>query len=637
MIALPFDNGATPLVVPDIVVSEPVKINSIVEGNVEWGTPPGNASVDGEVILEGASFVDRRIVSNISPAAFRFDNVPPGSYVLKSNPLRNGYEGVSASFMVSEGIDLTGLSLATILIAPVITSVSPAGTITGSNFGIVMANIEVTVDGRPVAFSSLTDTSCAIDLSNLAPGDHVVQMHKTIPAGRVDGNKIPFTRTVQSPTGIVAASTDTSITFTWQNAPHISEVEIILKKTSDSTVVRPLQRIVGNSFTYSNLQASTTYRIEVTSTYPGMPPSDPPTTLNASTKQFSAAKPALMTLAGSNSYTTNGQVFGFEMMNDKTYIAYAETGIVYVRAYDSNGVATGTAFSQSISTSQISEFDFCAGNGSLYLLYPSSTIPTIQTLNADLTPATGSIQCNGVMLPVASKAKIEFFGGNLFVSSEYVMSGVNLNVTMLDSIISSSTPVYTGTNTQLTGSGYWVQTVADELSNDLYIAIATGPSMLASEILRKPLNDVTAAATLLTTIPSGDLISEFKLNGQELIITRGSSNIYFSVQRTSGETRLLNIPTGYLSSFGTDHTGRLWAFHLPTTDTSEKYIINIGNGQIVNSIRIADFANVDGNSIANPREFIKRQIVGTTMPNKFGMLHKKLDDNLGVFYYDGSM
>ncbi len=183
-----------------ITVSKEIVANKIsVSGTVTWPAVTEWSFIDGEVILEGANFVDRRIVSNVSPATFRFDNVPAGTYTLKSNPLRNGYEG-SVSITVNEGIDLVGQSLPTTLRAPVVTAVSAEGRVTGSNLGAAADNPEALVDGRPVTISNGTGISCDIDLSGVAPGQHVLQMYTSIPAlaGKLASNKFTFTIPTQT-------------------------------------------------------------------------------------------------------------------------------------------------------------------------------------------------------------------------------------------------------------------------------------------------------------------------------------------------------------------------------------------------------------------------------------------------------
>ncbi|PKL45841.1 MAG: hypothetical protein CVV41_02220 [Candidatus Riflebacteria bacterium HGW-Riflebacteria-1] len=632
---------------PAIDVKPVTTVNSIVEGTVTWTNPPGGwMMTDGEVILENQAgtpaFSERRLVS-ASTGFFRFDSVPPGSYIATISRL-NGYSG-QASVSIIEGQDLTvanttAINISATFYAPFINATTVSGNvmaISGLNFELDDTMMQAFVNGvaLPSAGGWVAGESY-FNISSLAPGQYSVQLVKNSDSY---GNKYVFTREVQAPllANFTASSTDTSITCTWQNAPYVTAVDVRLLQ--GAAVVKPLQRIIGNSVTYNSLQASTTYIIEVTSTYPNVSNSAP-TPFSFSTKKFGPQKPGLMTLAGSSSI--NGTIFGFEMMNDKTYVAYYEGtggGTVYIQAFGADGAPIGAVYATPYMIT--SAFDFCAGNGSLYVLCPNSSYQLeIQRL---IPLADGSIPASpaattaltGFLSNEPNQAKIEFHGNNLFVSTRAEVSATNvLNVTRLSSTLTTPTNIYSSSNNLLVSAlpGNWVQTAAEGIDG-IYVAVATSPTPLLSvspsqfEILYALAGASATQQVALINVPSlVSMISEFKANGPELIINSGLSvSDYLSVNRSNG----VIVPLSYIASlegFGTDHQGRLWGFL-----TGDAYsLVNLVNGQITNTFSVS---GVPGGS----REFIKRQIGGTIMPNKFGMLHKKFDGNLGVFYYDGSM
>ncbi|PKL46896.1 MAG: hypothetical protein CVV42_15055, partial [Candidatus Riflebacteria bacterium HGW-Riflebacteria-2] len=328
------DNGTQALT----SISASITDNRVsIEGTVTWPTVSGWIFTEGEVILEGASYVERRIVSNVSPASYRFDNVPPGAYTLRSNPIKSGYDG-SISFSVSDGTNITGQTLTTTFVAPLITAATASGntlTITGSNFGTVPANLKAVINEIPITSSTAAETSCSFNITSLPPREYGLVLSKEVAGSKLSGNNATFTRPLLPPTSLTASSTDTSITLSWQNPPFVNEVEVVIMDWQYIQVRSP-ERVIGTTHTYNTLLPGETYNIEVLSTYPDSTSSPFGTNCSIFTKADGINNISSVELLPGVGTIATGSIFGFEVLNGIAYVGVMDGYDVIIQTFDLN-------------------------------------------------------------------------------------------------------------------------------------------------------------------------------------------------------------------------------------------------------------------------------------------------------------
>lgn len=578
------DNTAENLA--DFVLSHIQTGGSVVAGNVTWPAVTDWTFTEGEIIIEGTTaagptFVDRRIISNQSPAPFRFENIPPGSYVLKSNPLRNGYTGATAAFTVTQGVDLTDRSLVTTFIAPIITSTpttvaaSPDQlTIPGNNFGTVAANLLAFVNDKPATIISISNTSLVINIAQVPPGDNVVQLVKILPEGRLPGNKKPFTRPVLAPlaASFTGSSTDTSITYSWQNAPYVNTVEIQLRD-DDGIIVRPLQKIIGNSFTYNNLQSNSSYTIEVTSTYPNLP-SPTPTAYEFRTKADGINNIPSIQLTGAGIAT--GTVVGFEVVENTAYVAFDNGSSLTIQSFNLSTNALVNSGSVGISAAG---GNLAADSSGVYLTY-ISTDPMIARFNLTLgTPAATKNLVTDFGFAVPSNATVKCFNGRKFI---FVNDNGDVGLRELDSTLGVTA----------TGSVLGVtfhDSAYSSLTNTIYMCVNS-----AGYFAR-------AFANMDITNSTPPVVGQFSsMGGSDQRITAYGNYIYYRESGSSYTGSTMDARSGFSTpisyspySFGVDKLGRMWIYNYPMTgapyliqtdiDNSVKQSLKIFNTTYMNS------------------------------------------------------
>lgn len=643
--------GPTSLAQVDVRPNE--KVGATITGTVT----PANLASSYVVKLEGISATYSDYESTTSGTGdFKFDGMPSGDYRVVVLPTENGYFAESAPITVVSG-DLVNVNLTAADISPLVSSVTYPDVsmphrlqVNGSNFGT--AAPVARVDGQIVpAYSGFTwtNTQGELDLSSVGPGNHNLVIEtswvraSTSEVFQVKSQPFSFNRNPDAPTGLTASQiTDSSARITWVNANGTRVAQI---STVPALPGQPYN-VDGNSFVLTGMAASANYVVTIKNTYGALQSSN--AQLSLTTRSPGIANPVLSTLAGSSAIVNlaTKDIFGFEMMNDKFYVAYATPVIsgptalnVNIVSYDLSG-AELASYSVIAGDFPVDRFDFCAGNNSIYLTYPDvNAEQKLQALNDGLVPVGTTFSYNTV-IPSVNQVKIECHGTRVFSSFFSVATMNELRVYAFDSTLANPTLVYSAQNGFAVSNGFMIQTTADEISGDLYIAVASGTAPDGSppdnfEIIRKPLATPAVAGTQLAVVTfssTAPMIEEFGVKGSELYVNGDMSASFFMINRSSGYYSPLNYLQN-LGSLGVDQQGRLWGFQ---TAGGSRYLVNLDNGSVVRSIKIAQFPNVmsDIPFMANPREFAKLQKSGTA--GRFGMLHITAANELAVHYYDSS-
>ncbi|PKL46895.1 MAG: hypothetical protein CVV42_15050 [Candidatus Riflebacteria bacterium HGW-Riflebacteria-2] len=559
----------------DFVVSRVLEGGSVVAGTVTWPTITDWNFIDGEMIIEGtttagAAFVGRSITSNQSPATFRFDNVPSGTYVLKTNPLRNGYAGTTAAFTVTQGVDLTNRSLATSFIAPFITTTTTANdllTLAGNNFGTDVASLMAFVNDKPVTLT-LDGPNIVLDIAQIPPGEQIVQLVKILPEGRLAGNKKPFTRPVRPPllASFNASSTDTSITFNWQNAPYVKEVDIRLLQ--GATVVKTFQRIIGNSFTYEKLQPGVTYTINVISTYPNLT-SPAATAYPFSTKADSINLiPSYAFLPGTGTIAT-GTVFGFEIVNGIAYVGFDNSGPITIQSFNLATNELVYTSSQILTSSDHPMRSMSANSNGVYLTYANTNAsPTIAVFNPPIVaPAqTVDMTTSFSLTPVADMATVRCLNNRIFLVSAQGTYPITTSLFELSSslsVLESATPISGNSNPY----GKMADIAYDRTTGTLFLACPNGSNVVSLQAF---------SAMVITSSPQ--LVGDFAASNKEMLgLYANNGKAYLSQSAVSGMyhyplTTTMETGSGYINeiystypgSFGFDKQNRVWGGSLYT-------------------------------------------------------------------------
>ena len=561
---------------PAIDVRPISPVNSIVEGTVTWATPPGGWMLsDGEVIMDNQAgtpaFSERRVVS-LTTGFFRFENVPPGSYTVTIDTTKNGYSGQTAVY-ITEGQDFTvanttALSIPATFFAPFISTVSPAMntlSLLGQNFDADDTMMKAVVDGKslPPAMPAWTTTTSNFDITALAPGTYNVQLVKY---GNVYGNKAPFTRDVMPPTGITAESTDTTITFNWQNAPYITAVDVRLLQ--GATIIRPLQRIIGNSITYDKLLATTTpYTFEISSTYPNLPNSTP-ATLNATTTVNGINNIASLPFTGAGIAT--GTIFGFEVVGNYAYVAfevYNDTVPQFeitIQRFDliSNTLANTSPMFPTMGDNRMRSI--AANSTGVYLTYTDLSESDVITLLTPTltTPQTKALIADfGFSIPVMSTVRSLNDRVFLAASNDFV-SSISIELRELNSLL-GVVATYTGLTDMLNPTGKFIDVAWDASENVLYLADkkSSGTDVRAFAGM-----DIELAPSLVGNIQNSGYPVTLYASNRKVYLCDFSSTMPmgYYMDATGGYSAYISGSSNP-GSFGFDKQNRIWIRNTPTS------------------------------------------------------------------------
>ncbi len=615
----------------DFVVSRMQAGGSAVSGMVTWPTVADWNFTEGEIIIEGtttpgATFVDRRIIANQSTTPFRFDNVPPGNYTLRSNPLRNGYAGTTAAFAVTQGVNLTDRSLVTTFVAPFISTTTTANdqlSLSGTNFGTVMANLLAFVNDKPATIISISDTTVVLNIAQVPPGENIVQLVKIVPEGRITGNKKPFTRPVLAPlfASFNGSSTDTSITFNWQNAPYVNEVQVRLLHAGAQ--VRPPQKITGSTMTYDKLQPGITYTIEVISTYPSLPNSTP-TTYPFGTKADGINSIPSFPFTGAGIAT--GTIFGFEVVGNTAYVGFDNSGPITIQSFNLTTNALISSSNIVTANSDQGMRSLAANSNGVFLTYGDiSNGPSIAVFGTTLgAPITTSVLSSAFGLGAAPiMVTIRSLNNRLFValkdSSDAKLFETNTSL----AILQTATPVTTGQSIP----GKSIDVCYDRLTNTVYVAILN-ESTEAEIIAFSAMNIAAPTPVGEFKIPSSssNYIFGFAAENNQLFISTNDMS-------GNGVGQIIDATTGFARTFsqiqptcyGLDLLNRIWV--LNRTFSGAQLVQLDRNMNAQQSLRVFIPFHLD--------TYLPAIKLDTVSGNLY-MLHFNASNQLAVYRYNSS-
>jgi len=464
------------------------------------------------------------------------------------------------------------------------------------------------------------------NISSLAPGSYTVQLIKN---SDTYSNKSTFTREVQAPllANFTASSTDTSITYTWQNAPFVNEVEIRLIKFSDATIVKPAQRIIGNGFTYDKLLPNATYTIEVSSTYPNQVNSAP-TAFNFATKADGIDHiSAFPFLPGTGTIAT-GTLFGFEVINGIAYIGFDNSGPITIQAFNLNTMELWDSTPQIMTYSDHPMRSLAANSTGVYLTYADTNAsPTIAFFNSTLgAPAqTANIETRFSLGSYLDMATVRSLNDRIFLVTASGTWPINTYLFEINSsltAVQTANPIAGGTNLQQKMADIaW-----DRTSDTLYLAC---PNNSNSVSLR------AFSAMNLTSAPQyiGDFASSTKqilglyANNNKVYLSQDAlSNPWLTVMDANSGFIYENFST-YPGSFGFDRQNRIWGDSLrPGFD--EVYLFQYDNAMKV--LQSLNIYNTD---------YITMNLPMVRLDESTGimyMLHFNANNQLAVYRYNSN-
>jgi hypothetical protein len=642
------------LISPAIAVRPAGVVLASIAGSVTLPSPNNHYRV--RIEKTDGTYTD----NETTEGAFYFNNLTPGSYRIVVLPDANGYYVETASpIVITEGQHLDGISLAPTQVAPSITGITPTEsvlTISGSNFESLPVSItstKILVDGnlraRPAAFTP-TDVQEQAMIVSVTPGQHNVIIEKqwtrpgTTETFVLKSAPYSFDKLMGSPSNVAATDiTDTSARISWTNANFTSK-SIVDVYSGGSLITSDV--LDGTSFQVTGLLASTSYIAHVYNRYGDI--ESAPTTVNFNTKGAGFRNPTSLLLADTSALVasiSNGlEIFGFELMNDKIFVAYRETqtglNYAYINSYDASGNQLATFTISAYNMSSLERLDMCVGNNSIYITYPDLTLyQRVQKLNEGLVPSGAAVNLADIGVDNVDKVKMEYHGNSLFLSVSDIGTTRNCYVYEVNQTLTGpANQVYATTNNLIAPSaGYWLMTTADANTGALYIAVASGTTSAIDNltIIKKNLSNPTAAGAVITEIYTSTMINEFLMKGSDLIINDASAGFY-RITLNTGYARLINTnldpnnTSRNYSSFGVDMKGRFWSFSL----SDFKELVNISDdGFVVNAIKIQDAPITDG-TFVRPGEFSKLQTIGS--PGKFGVLYIDRSFQLAVFGYESS-
>jgi len=621
---------------PSSIAVRPIDtINSAIVGSVTWAIPPvGWLTTDGEVVLQNQTgtpvFFESRSVG-VTPSTFRFDNIPPGSYTLRTDPAKNGFDG-TVSISVVEGIDITNQTLPTTFVAPFI---SPTPSVSGNVLTLTgqvyyaSPNTQALVNNLilPATGSWTLPTIARFDIANLTPGTHTVQLVNTFGSFKVNGNIASFSKLVMPPAIIATPTTDNSATVTWQNAPFVSEVEIELWTVAPVAQVGGINLSTGQSFTFNNLLPDTDYEVRIRSRYNNLVSITAQETFRTN-KGINSFE-----LSGTGTMVSSGEIFGFAVSNNNIYVgANYSTGGTDVRKFDMTGGYIDNYSWNSPPAPDPKTFDLVATNDNVYIIHPGeSTQPAklVRIVHSSFPATASELLFDDIDLPVMTQAKMEFHGNYLFVSTTYEGDGYrSMIVTRLNADLTSKLEVFSFTSFDPASSGnYHVKTTSD--GTNLYVAY-TNYDVGYNNLELKDLGPLSSPTSdrLITTIPTFGSVADLKYGNGNLYV-RNPANAYSIANTNSGYTTTYPGYAGGIYFVGNEN---LW---VAESTSSGNFYYNLKDlaGNIKYSENVIAFPATEEGSVTlcYPAEFIKSNPTAT-----FFMSINDLS-LLQVSSYDGSL
>ncbi|HNS09254.1 MAG TPA: carboxypeptidase regulatory-like domain-containing protein, partial [Candidatus Ozemobacteraceae bacterium] len=508
----------------DLVLASPLDVrpSGVVPASIGGNVTPPRPNNPYRVRIENTdgTYTD----NETTEGAFYFNNLTPGSYRIVVLPDANGYYVETASpIVITEGQHLAGISLAPTQVAPSITGVNLAEsvlTISGSNFESLPVSItstKILVDGNPRARPAVftpADVQEQAMIVSVTPGKHNVIIEKqwtrpgTTETFVLKSAPYSFDKLMGSPSNVAATDiTDTSARISWTNANFTSK-SIVDVYSGGSLITSEV--LDGTSFQVNGLLPSTNYTAQVKNRY-GDVESTTPTSVTFTTRSSGLKAASSVALANSAFFldlnSSNMAIFGFEMMNDKIYVAYASaSNEVFVKSYSSVGAELNTWQIQAWFGAGTSRMSMCSGGNQIFVTYSDNptTIQKLTVLGENLSQIGSTYSFDSIGSDIVDQIKIEYHGGRVYAAFTDYSTLNNVYLYAFNSDLTSPTPVYFAQNSfmQPTSGGYYIQTAADEMTGDLYVAVASATNAFNSiydsfEVMRKPLaNPTTATATI---------------------------------------------------------------------------------------------------------------------------------------------
>ena len=613
LIAGGFYELATPSLVAAISVTGNTPLGTVVVkpnqkvGGVISGTITSDVAVPHQVKLEDQSamnYTDFEMTS--SNGFYSFDDIPPGDYKVVVLPTASGYFVESAVITVSAG-NQTSVNLSAVKVAPFIngTPDPDLGTpnrleVNGTGFDVGQT---VFVDGFAAPrYSGYTATNITdqVDVSAIAPGNHSLIIEKnwlrasTSEIFTLRSQPFVFTRTLGVPTAVTASEiTDNSALITWKNAPYCNQAEI----TTDPPIVG-IPVIEGNSFRLTGLAAATTYTVTVKNKLNTMVSGGE--TVSFGTKATSIN--SMADLALSSIPSSGANVFGFEVENDGIYVAYAQSGSIYVAHYTLDGSpGNWSSFANDSVEANLELFSMAVSSTHIYLTYSAAGVPKVCRIDKAFSGQIVKDLATDFSLSGVNAAKVRVHGDKVFLSASSDNALPYLayaNLTELAADLSANTPVVSEIiPTSLSGHG--VMTCTDDVAQNLYVAVASGSSMVSSvDVYKYDLTDLSLLGS----------VGKFSANGSIADFKFASGKVFFkeNYNGVSAYYRSMNVANGYVTSLSSsgnevlgldvDGSGRMWLAE--KTPSGNFYV------QGEKSLNVYDFPSL-GNNVSWASEYLE--------------------------------
>ncbi len=603
---------------------------------------------------------------------YRFNDIPQGTYRVIAFPDKNGYFAETPSgspVTLAAGDSLLTHDLAAVKIVPLITGLTAAGNLVdlvGTDFtgappapAETRAYISGNVMPRPLS-GDLTATSDRFDISDIAPGDYLVELRRTwtyiVAAGISEtfvlkSNTAPLSKPIQPPSNLVMQElTDTKAKFTWRNAPWTQATDIEIYNVTDSIVFNNYPNVPENFFEVTGLAPDKTYEVRLQNKA-GNKISAIYNAPQFTTKKASDYQIQTISLVNSGNLLSNGTVLDFMSANDTYYVLHTITTDLYVSRYDSiTGAELGTTpiFASAAAPSR-DQASMAYGGGLIFIAYSDQTDVIVNAYNpADLTTPVGTRTLAGY-----TETQMIYAGGALFLACSSYASGNTHDLIYFDNpgSLTGNAPqtVETWSTSGLSNSSnsYLAMVAAD--ANNLYFAyLDTSGSTYDTCVINKySLSDPMLGYSDLFTLdftPGHSMyvgITQFKEFQNHLFarVTYGNSPVshrFYFVDSNSGYVdQKLSLPFSVRGDLGVDSKGRIWMGESqPNVPSGKDFFVQTNlAGDALQTIKVENgFVNVDnsgGDPFPSPANFIKLDPVSNSM----NMLFKDGSEALSVYRY----
>lgn len=640
-------------------VSPSMMLSAVLGGTIT----PANIGEPFEVRLwdvDNTQFVANTMsTKTLTGYNYRFNDIQPGTYRVIAFPGKNGYfaetdPGLPVS--LAAGNSLLNHDLAAVKIAPLITGLSPVGNLvdlTGTDFtgapptpADTRAYISGNVMPRP-APGDLTATSDRVDISDLAPGDYLVELRRVwtyvVAAGISEtfvlkSNTSPLSKPIQPPSNLVMQElTDTKAKFTWRNAPWTQATDIEIYNVTDSIVFNNYPNVSENFFEVNGLAPNKTYEVRLQNKA-----GNKISTIYTA-PQFTTKNNLLNEVTLQNSSNFSGHyVFGFEIVDDEIFVGvFDTTGFnVDIFKFDATtGLQIGVplSFAATSDTSSFNWLSMTSSSNRLYVAYVNNSGENrVVSIPLDLSSHISSPAMyrpyNEQQLVYADNKLfylgLLYSGGGIADLWEYTSPETSMTATgtVFYGMFNSTQAVAPNGNS-LRGAAICVD------DNFLYTSIGSGSNFY---VFSQPFTNITASQPIGISPYSGGS------SGMGMHqFAHGAGKIVISIEDNGLKKDFVLDPgIGYLDlknqlldklNFAVDSSNRIW---MGTGSALEKSYVSLTAdfSSVTKKIAVSDFPHTELGFLPYPNEFIKNDRVnGST-----NFLWKDLSGDLRVKSYDSN-